>query len=66
MTENRTIDLGTAASLDRQTLIDATARLMTVAAKDNYEVRREIIGMIDSDGELNAWKAAFLAYPEES
>ncbi|MFQ6552471.1 hypothetical protein AAD018_009020 [Aestuariibius insulae] len=64
MTSNETIDLRTAASLDRQTLIKATALLMTVAAKDNAEVRREIIGLINADGELDAWKDAFEAYPD--
>lgn len=66
MTNNKTIDLGTAASLDRQTLIEATARLMITAAKDNSEVLREIIGMVDSDGELAAWSAAVSNYPEIS
>jgi len=57
------IDLGTAASLDRQTVIDATARLMNVAAHDNSTVLREILGHLDSAGQLDAWKKAMAAYP---
>ena len=57
------IDLGTAASLDRQTLVETTARLMNVAAHDNSTVLLEVLGKLDSDGQLEPWKKAIAAYP---
>lgn len=58
------IDLGTAASLDRQAVIEATARLMDVAAHDNSTVLREILGHLDGAGQLEVWKKAIAAYPD--
>ena len=60
------INLETAASLDRQTLIDATGRLMGVAANHNSTVLREILGQLDSAGQLDAWKKAIANYPDIS
>lgn len=60
------IDLGTASSLDRQTLIKASARLMDIAATHNSTVLREILGQVDSAGQLDGWKKAMAAYPDIS